>query len=415
MNYREILWATKNYNAYKIANRIKSKNHLNTTDSLKNILNYATKNVPYYAKYKSNRLLDFPILTKDIIRSNFNNLISSTYKGKTITTYSGGSTGEPVPIKHCQEHIDWTNGLLFHYYKTNFKKSWQEATTLEIWGSPSDIKNKEGKNIYKHLKNIVYSSYCYNCFIFNETDYMKCIHILNSKKPYFLKGYVNSLLELATFIEKNNIKVHSPKYILPRSSPLERKGRKYLEKVFESTTCDLYGSREVSAIAAETLPLNENKYNVFNSNCFVEVDENNDLLITTFHNYSMPIIRFKIGDKSSILSSNNDKQVLGPIKGRIYDYIKFKNGVNIHSQYFIQKFFNTSIHQFQIKQTDLDLLCIKYVDPNNSIKKSFMQSFEKDINEIANTNIRFLWQKTNQIKKNTNGKFLYVQGLHKNV
>ena len=411
MHFREKLWALKNRKAHLIVKSFNKRNSYNIEDSIIKILKYAQENVPFYKKYNSTDINKFPVLTKNIIRSNFKKLLSKNYIGKSKIIYSGGSTGEPVPILQCEEYVDWTNAILFHYFKTNFEKSWQEATTLEIWGSLNDIENKEGKNLYKKFKNIIYSAYCYNCFLFSEIDYKRCIDLINRKKPFFLKGYTNSLLELALYIDKKKLYVEKTPYILTRTCVLNNETRDYLQKIFKGRVFDLYGSREVTAIAAERSFGKEYEYYVFNKNCFVEVNDNNELLITNFHNYSMPIIRFNIGDQSKLISKEKDLQILGPIQGRIFDYIKFENGIKIHAQYFIQKFFKISINQFQIEQIKKDLILINYVDPFNVLTDIFKEAFEKDLQKLAKVKILFNWNKKEFIEKTNNGKYLYVKGL----
>ncbi len=411
MHYREKLWSLKNKKAYLIVKSFKKKNLYNLEYSINKILKYAQQNVPFYKKYDCSDINKFPVLTKDIIRSNFKELLSKNYNGKSFITYSGGSTGEPVPILQCEEYVNWTNAILFNYFKSNFEKSWQEATTFEIWGSLSDIENKEGKNLYKNFKNIIYSSYCYNCFLFSEIDYKRCIDLINRKKPFFLKGYTNSLLELAQYIDKKELYVEETPYILTRTCVLNNETRDYLQKIFKGRVFDLYGSREVSAIAAERSFGKINEYYVFNKNCYVEVNDKNELLITNFHNYSMPIIRFNIGDQSKLISKENELQILGPIQGRIFDYIKFENGLKIHAQYFIQKFFKTSINQFQIEQIEKDSILINYVDTFNDLSDIFKEDFEKDLQNLAQVKIKFNWNRKEFIKKTKNGKYLYVKGL----
>ncbi|WP_413391326.1 hypothetical protein [Prochlorococcus marinus] len=374
-------------------------------------MNYAKKNVTFYSCVNSAFLSDFPVLTKEIIRSSFSLLHSKNYKGKTNITYSGGSTGEPVPIIHCEEYNDWTNAALYNYYDSNFELNWQNATTLEIWGSNIDIENKERTNLIKFIKNNIYSSYTYNCFVFGKSDYKRCVEIINSKRPFFLKGYVNSLLELADYITKNNSLIHFPKYILPRTATVNIECRNLLENTFHCKVVDLYGSREVSAIAAENNHSIPGEYHVFNSNNFIELDERGHILVTNFHNYSMPIIRFDIGDESSFIKNDDHQQILGPIKGRIFDYLRFKNGRNIHAQYVISMFFATSIYQFQIIQTSKESLKINYVDPCQSLKNDFIDKFQEKLNYRAGYELQYSWNKVSQVEKTPNGKFMYVKGL----
>jgi phenylacetate-coenzyme A ligase PaaK-like adenylate-forming protein len=64
---------------------------------LENILKHAINNTKYYSQFKNKSLEEFPILTKDIIRENFENLKSNDLdKRNWFLNTSGGSTGEPV-------------------------------------------------------------------------------------------------------------------------------------------------------------------------------------------------------------------------------------------------------------------------------------------------------------------------------
>ena len=409
-NLRDIFWSKLNKNSYKYSCLIKEKKIGSINERLKNILDYAIKNVEYYSKIEYPSLENFPILTKNIIYNNFQKLQSSSYLGNKFLTYSGGSTGKPVPILHCSEYLDWSNASLHNYFRSYFPRTWQSSTTLEIWGSDQDLKNKRGKFFKTKVKEFFYGSYFHNCFHMDEDTIIKIIEKINRFKPYYLKGYKNALIIVAEYIHNNNINIHNPNFILPRTEVLDDYSRNLLEKVFAANVLDLYGSREVSAIAAEIPQRKKNNLYVFNENNFIEIDSNNHILITNFHNYAMPIIRFDIGDESKLILEDMDRQILGKIKGRICDYLSFKN-CNVHSEYFTHKFYNSSIFEFQVKQISPNKINIKFVDFNNNLDEDFMNNFRKDLNILTKEEIIIIWQKKSFIKKTANGKFRYVIGL----
>ena len=83
-----------------------------------NLIHYASQNIPYYQRmineshirFSEESIFEdikkFPLLTKEIIRSHFNEL----YKFKDRTYYkntSGGSTGEPVVFYQDREYFSW--------------------------------------------------------------------------------------------------------------------------------------------------------------------------------------------------------------------------------------------------------------------------------------------------------------------
>ena len=360
-HFREIIWKQLNNNSYKYSNLIKEKNIGTLNSRLENILNYAINNVDFYSNIKEPSIEKFPVLTKDILYKNFSELKSLNYKGHRYLTYSGGSTGKPIPILHCTEYKDWCNASLYNYFNSYLPKTWQQAKTLEIWGSDQDLKKKIGNNFKRKVKENFYGSYFFNCFTMNEQNIKESINQINKIEPFYLKGYINALVLIAKYVELNKLDIYKPKYVLPRTEVLDSYSRKLLQKVFKAEILDMYGSREVSAIAAERPGDNSGNLYVFNENNFLEIDKNNHILITNFHNYSMPIIRFDIGDESSLLSDGNNQQIIGKIKGRICDYLSFKN-CKIHSEYFTHKFYNSSIYEFQVQQISFDKIKIIFVD-----------------------------------------------------
>ena len=99
---------------------------------LKNILIYANDNVPYYtdlfkkisftpSEMKSiDEINIIPILTKDIIRNNFDKLISSKkVSGGYYIATTGGSTGEPLKILLDYDCVFKENAFV-NYYRSKF-------------------------------------------------------------------------------------------------------------------------------------------------------------------------------------------------------------------------------------------------------------------------------------------------------
>ncbi|MBL0359174.1 MAG: hypothetical protein IPP72_20935 [Chitinophagaceae bacterium] len=60
---------------------------------LDHLFKLAQSTTDYYSQFKSYH--ELPILTKDIITSNFNGIISRSFKEKLVRKTTGGSTAEP--------------------------------------------------------------------------------------------------------------------------------------------------------------------------------------------------------------------------------------------------------------------------------------------------------------------------------
>jgi phenylacetate-CoA ligase len=90
------------------------------------LIEYASKNIPYYEKvikeynikFSEDTIFDdlkkFPLLTKDIIRNNFDKL----FKFRDNTYYrnsSGGSTGEPLIFYQDNNYFAWNTANQLHH------------------------------------------------------------------------------------------------------------------------------------------------------------------------------------------------------------------------------------------------------------------------------------------------------------
>ena len=89
-------------------------------ERLKNLISYTYDNVPYYRHIfdernlkpedinSSSDLIKMPILTKQIIRKNFNQLRASLFPRKdAVLTVTGGSTGEPLEFYTTREEQNY--------------------------------------------------------------------------------------------------------------------------------------------------------------------------------------------------------------------------------------------------------------------------------------------------------------------
>src|SRR6185503_19426359 len=86
---------------------------------LRNLLAYAQSNVPYYRQLfaklgfdardvkRREDLAAFPVLTKDIIRERYEDLIDPAHRGKNIAKGTSGSTGAPLKFEYSRESENW--------------------------------------------------------------------------------------------------------------------------------------------------------------------------------------------------------------------------------------------------------------------------------------------------------------------
>ena len=141
-----------------------------------------------------------------------------------------------------------------------------------------------------------------------------------------------------------------------------------------------------------------------------------DVLITNLNNFSMPLIRYRIGDIAAITNKKCDcgreTSLLERIEGRETSVFRKKDGSVIASEFFIHfvgvVFNQGEIDKFQVIQEDYDKLLIKYVDLTNKDLTEVKKKIEKSIFKVMSKDTLIKWKKVKNIKKLKSGKYLYT-------
>jgi phenylacetate-CoA ligase len=406
-------------------------------ESLKNLLIHAYKNVTYYTQIfdeiglvKNTNIVDLskfnkiPILTKDKIRKNYQTLISKDYEKRGWYNYSsGGSTGEPLKI---------IKDLLYNkraratakFYQNMIGISNNNPKNINLWGSDRDI--REGAwDIKERVQNWFGNTKLLNSFKMKEEDMDKYCKVINSFKPEFIIGYAGCLYELCRYAENKNIQLFTPKVIISSAETLRDDMRQKIEIMFGTKLFNFYGSREVGALAGEC------KYgsmHIFSFSNFIEIlDKNNQLvdnneegrvIVTNLHNYSMPFIRYEIGDMaitgSKSCKCGSSLPVLKQITGRITDHFKLENGTMVPAEFIIHLIGvvcnKGQINKFQVIQEEYKKIRI-FIVPQGKINKSEMEEIENKMKTVMGKDIKFIWEFVKDIPKTDSGKYVYTKSL----
>jgi len=386
-------------------------------EKLKKLLLYALKNVPYYQKvlnevgavrdgkvYLEN-FNKIPILTKEIIRNEGKNLYSKEKRKGVYENTSGGSTGEPVRFLQDKVYDEWNKANKI-YYKLSAGQD-IGSKELRFWGSERDL--LEGKEDLKiRLRNWLYNRKEFNTFKMSEKDMLEYVEKWNKYNPSWVESYVQSIYEFAKFIEKNNLIINSPKNgVLTSAGTLYPEMREVIERVFKCKVYNRYGSREVGDMACGEGDLSLSLWNQK-----LESLDNGSVIVTTLNNYSMPLIRYEIGDVMVL-----DETICGikEIKGRINNIIETSNmrvdSVAITSALYFDlenKLF-TSFSKYQLIQKKKDEFELKVVITDFSQWSRDKNSIQSVMQSILGENTVLNFNEVDHIESPENGKFEYIK------
>lgn len=388
---------------------------------LKELLLHAYKNVPYYSKIlkKSKVVIDnkiylenfknIPILTKDIIRKEGENMYSADYKDrKPYENTSGGSTGEPVRFLQDKNYNDWAIATKLFIFNAYFGKKIGEPE-INLWGSERDI-YKNTLSAKERIINFLYNRTFLNAFKVNHKKLNFFVDKINIKKPISMWVYVESIDLLDRHINDNKLNVFSPKFIISTAGTLYKEIRERVQKTFNCSVYNQYGSREVSLIATECKE--QDGLHIFPWHNMVEVIDKK-IIVTNLNNYTMPLIRYEIGDTGGELvvkkcDCGREGFVLSEVIGRTISHFKTRGGDVVHAQYMIHQFyFRSWVKKFQIIQKDYDLiLCRILLNKEKNVKDIF--EIEKNIKLVMGSNCKINWDFVDNIESTKSGKYLYT-------
>ena len=369
--------------------------------AVKALLNHAYNNCPFYKikllsvgiypdKIKSwEDFSKIPLLTKKDIQQNLAGLISkNAEKTSLIKDATGGSTGEPIIFYHDLVIKEWFEACDIFVKKWWGIKPWDKKAFL--WGADRDIPDWSFK---EKIKLILERSVFLNSFDMDDEKMKNFAGFIQKWKPEYMQGYASSLYFFAEFLHRDKISVPKPEAVRSSAETLHDYQRRIIEKALGNRIYNFYGSREITNIAVEC-PAHRGLH-VFSPIRYVEVlkssgemaedGEIGKIVITDLVNYSMPFIRYEIGD----IGIKTKEQcrcgcffpLLKSVKGRETDFIQTIEGKYIHGEFFTHLFYGVeNVLNFQVRQNDMKSLYIDIVK-GGEISPLFLKKIKAKIRE----------------------------------
>jgi phenylacetate-CoA ligase len=406
--------------------------HPNTTKKLlRQILFHCHQSVPYYREIMSKLegsfdvdpfmyLQSLPVLTKDIIRSRFDEMKSDDLnrrKWRFATT--GGSTGESLRFIADYEHSARVSAVTAFFSKLIGIEVGESE--LFLWGSPRELKH--GTSGWKaHLVNKLNNSLILSAFQMTPKRMKDYISIINTKKPKLIVAYADALYELAHFAEREGIEVLPQNVAITSAGMLYPYMRQKIEKIFHCQVFDRYGSTEFGTIACERPDISG--YWIPPWTIYLEIVDargnrvapgmEGNILVTCLSNYAMPLIRYKVGDRG-VLSLNlgnkgcGNQQILKSVLGRNNDIFKTKNGTIVHASFFAYLLYHRNwVRQYQVIQKSLSKVIFRIVKVGIDSPQNDLDEFTRKTQIVMGEDCEVIFEFVDRIPASNSGKFRYI-------
>lgn len=402
-----------------------------TRKSLIRLLTYARQSVPYYARlmneqgdsYKSDPesyLARFPILTKDKIRANFDQLKSvdlATRKWTYSTT--GGSTGEPLKLIQDREYRDRVVALQMLYFLWNGRELGEPL--VYVWGSERDI--LEGNMGLKMTANNLLTRTSYlNAFQMTPAKMRAFLDVLNARPPKLIVAFTQAIYELAKFAQQEGIAVTPQLAINTSSGTLYPTMRETIGAVFQCPVFDRYGSREVGDMACEcsahaglhVAPWSNYLEIVNDEGRVVPHGTEGNIVVTSLANYAMPLIRYFIGDRGVLsahdaCSCGRRGQILERVLGRTIDSFKKRDGTQVHGAYFMHLLYRDWVWKFQVVQKSYTSIAFKIIkSPGTGYQSAELDEIRRKIKAVMGDDCAVTFEFVDSIPPSASGKYRYT-------
>jgi phenylacetate-CoA ligase len=401
-----------------------------TSAALSRLLLHCQKLVPYYAELLSDIspgqiqadprgvLPRLPLLTKELIRANFDRLRSDDNSRRNCqTNTSGGSTGEPVQLIQDDEYRDASAAIQWmSHHQLGCPLG---APHVRLWGSERDLESGT-KSTKARFFNWLTNTKWMNAFAMSPERMRGFIDVLNGARPRLVAAYAQSIYELARFAEQEQIQVAPQRAVLTSAGTLYPFMREKIAQVFRCEVYNLYGSREVSDIAWE-LPGQKGLWAPPWANFIEIVDENGvsvpagtegNIAVTCLTNYAMPLVRYCIGDRGALLPDSEPSagiQMLSHVSGRTVDTFRRSDQTLVDGEYFTHLlYFRPWVWKFQVVQKSYTQILFRVVSTNGRPPNEELEEIAARSRLAMGDDCKVEFQFCDELPALRSGKFRYT-------
>ena len=391
---------------------------------LRAIVKHAYENVPYYHKLFSSvkvkpedirtkeDLIKIPITTKKILQEiPISERVSRGVDiNKCIKCRTSGSTGEPLDIFLSKRELSCRIAMQTRVYGLNLtekKVNILDRTALPAEGSPATILRKL-RQCLNHLG--LWRRYYFSLFDEPQELVSKLLEI----KPDVIETQPSTLKLIAEFVRENNVNGICPRSIFTRAELLSREDRKQIEAVFGTKLTDLYGIIEFGIVAWECEK--HQGYHINSDIVLVEAlrdnqqvyGEEGEMVCTDLINYTMPFIRYGVGDIVTLSKEEHNcgrnLPLIELIEGRSNDFITLPSGKIISPILLIIALENIDgISQFRLLQENINTFDVQIVKERN-FKETITEEVKRALGEILGRNTRITVNIVDEIPREKSGK-----------
>lgn len=397
---------------------------------LRELVSTAFRNVPYYRATWQRLGIDpndirtvadfrqLPELSKEIVRSSPDSLLNENIPKKRLRRgHTSGSTGKPM-----------------HYFTTReaFSKKWAFVARLREWAgldNPFYPRRAQftGRDVFGSS-----SAYPYRLNLATNALLLSTTHIaphtirlyadaIIAWQPTLIDGYPSAMLALVRLAREQKIELPKVPVIITTAETLDDSARIEIAEAFNGKVYNQYSASEPSCFWSDCEAGNLHIHPESGFSEIVRDDgtpaspgEEGRILMTTFTNSAMPLIRYDIGDRAVVAAQEpcpcgRSMPRVERVVGRQDDTIYIPGRGYLGRLDPVLKGLH-GIIESQILQTALDELLVRIV-PASDFTRDTLAILETNLRKKVGPSVRVRFELLDSIPRGPNGKLRTVVSL----
>jgi phenylacetate-CoA ligase len=367
-------------------------------ERLGQMLRYAAAHSPYYqrvfreqrfdpANFRPEEFQALPLLTKAIIRSSTEEMLSREFPRETLGMHkTGGSTGVALTTYFDR---DWLEPRSADALRSNqWAGYFHGMKVASLWGNPPVPRTFKQRLRARLLDRFVYL----DTMDFSDASVANFIERWRREGAEVLFGHSHSLYMLARYVLAHDIHDLRPRGIVSTSMMLLANERQVIERAFACKVFDRYGCEEVGLIASECE--RHEGLHLSTEQLFIEflrpdgapaaAGEEGAIVVTDLNNHGMPFIRYRIEDfgvpSVRACSCGRGMPLMERLTGRVADYLKRTDGSMVAGVSLVERTLTAipGLEQLQIVQPAIDQIVLNVVrapDFSANTERSLLAEF----------------------------------------
>lgn len=390
---------------------------------LNQLLDHCWRTVPFLREFWSStgllhrplanikELESYPVLTKPLMTENFDRMISDEWRGQILRKQTGGSSGTPFEFGYTMESYARRTAMMWRCY------AWGGADigtkTAYLWGTGQ---RQTGPGVWKdRLYHYAFNRRFLNVFAMHENNIESFVQQIVDYRPRAVIGYVAPVLLVARWLNARGRQLRGIDGVLTGAEMLFEPERREIGKAFGAPVTNTYGSREFMLMASECekhegLHVNSDHLvlEVVDSDSRNVSGASGDILVTDLHNYGMPFVRYRNGDRATRsdhpCSCGRALPLLASVDGRILETILTPDGSIVPGAFFVAVMLGwQQVKQYLFVQTAPDELEVQLV-ADSPLAAEHMESIRSKVQSRMGERMRVTVRQLKEIPPSRSGK-----------